>query len=280
MRLGLHLPVGNGLIKAAQRARRLRCECLQIFARNARGWRGRNYTAEETEGFRHLLATRDVAPLVIHSCYLVNLASPDRALREQSLRSVADDMARAAVLGARFVVFHFGHHMGAGPQEGVRSVAGALKSLLRAGPSEVQLLLENSAGRGTELGADWGDFVDALDLLHGDERVGVCLDTCHAQAAGHRLDGPQRVGRVLRALAASVGLDRVRLIHLNDSRAAPGEHVDHHEHIGRGTIGEVGLRSLLRRRELRDLSAILETPIDRPGDDRRNLTRAKRLRDR
>ncbi|MBN1458177.1 MAG: deoxyribonuclease IV [Armatimonadetes bacterium] len=280
MRLGLHVPVGEGLIKAAQRARRLGCECLQIFGRNARGWRGRIYAAEEVAGFRQLLGQHDIAPVVIHSCYLVNLASPDKVLRDRSLRSVADDMARAAALGARFVVFHFGHHMGTGPDAGVRCIASALKSLLRAGPSDVQLLLENSAGRGSELGAGWDDFVKVLDLLHGDERVGVCFDTCHAHAAGHRLDGPQRVGRVLRAVATSVSLDRVRLIHLNDSRAASGEHVDHHEHIGRGTIGEIGLRSLLGRRELRDRGAILETPVDRPGDDRRNLTRAKHLRDR
>jgi deoxyribonuclease-4 len=247
--------------------------------RNARGWRGRAYTEAEVEGFRSIVAARDISPVVIHSCYLVNLASPDEALRDRSLRSVADDMLRAAVLGGRFVVFHFGHHMGAGLKRGLKSVASAVRSLLSHGPSEVQLLLENSAGRGTELGADWGDFAALLDLLDGEERAGICFDTCHAHAAGWRLDGPRRVGRALRAVDASVGLSRVRLVHLNDCRAPAGSHIDHHEHIGKGAIGYGGFRSLLRRRELRDRCAILETPIERPGDDRRNLRRIKRLRD-
>jgi deoxyribonuclease-4 len=245
--------------------------------RNARGWRGRSYAKAEVEGFRHILAVRGVSPLVIHSCYLVNLASPDKVLRDQSLRSVADDMVRAAALGGHFVVFHFGHHMGAGVSSGLESVASAVRSLLSDAPPGVDLLLENSAGRGTEMGADWNDFAALLDLLGGDERVGICFDTCHAHAAGHRLDGPRRVGRALRAVDTAVGLSRVRLVHLNDCRAPAGSHVDHHEHIGRGTIGDVGFRSLLRRRELRGRCAILETPIERPGDDRRNLRRIKRL---
>ncbi len=263
---------------AARRARALGCECLQIFVRNARGWRGRTYAKAEVEGFRHILAVRDISPLVVHSCYLVNLASPDRALWNRSLRSVADDMARAAALGGRFVVFHFGHHMGAGTSRGLKTVASALRSLLSDGPSQVQLLLENSAGRGSEMGADWRDFAALLDLVGGDDRIGICFDTCHAHAAGHRLDGPRRVGRALRAADIAVGLSRVRLVHLNDCRAPAGSHVDHHQHIGRGTIGDVGLRSLLRRRELRGRCAILETPVERAGDDRRNLRRTKRLR--
>ncbi len=245
--------------------------------RNARGWRGRSYATAEVEGFRDTLAAHDISPIVIHSCYLVNLASPDRALREQSLRSVADDMVRAALLGGRFVVFHFGHHMGAGMNRGLRTVASAVRSLLSGGPPEVELLLENSAGRGTEMGAQWGEFAALLDLLDGDERVGLCFDTCHAHAAGHRLDGPRRVGRVLRAVGAAVPLSRLQLVHMNDCRGPAGSHVDHHQHIGRGTIGDVGFRSLLRRRELRGRCAVLETPIERPGDDRRNLRRIKRL---
>ncbi len=246
--------------------------------RNARGWRGRTYAEAEVEGFRDILAARDISPVVIHSCYLVNLASPDTALREQSLRSVADDMVRAAALGGRFVVLHFGHHMGAGTSRGLRTVASAVRSLLSGGPPGVELLLENSAGRGTEMGAEWSDFANLLDLLDGDERVGVCFDTCHAHAAGHRLDGPRRVGRALRAVGPALPLSRLRLVHMNDCRAAAGSHVDHHEHIGRGTIGDVGFRALLRRRELRGRCAILETPIERPGDDRRNLRRLKKLR--
>ena len=128
------------------------------------------------------------------------------------------------------------------------------------------------------MGGEWDEFAQILDLLHGDERgVGVCFDTCHAHAAGHRVNSARWVGRTLREFENVVGLSRLRLIHLNDSHGAAGSHIDHHQHIGRGTIGDAGIRAFLRRRELRDRCAVLETPIDRPGDDRRNLKRARAL---
>jgi deoxyribonuclease-4 len=128
------------------------------------------------------------------------------------------------------------------------------------------------------LGGEWRDFADLLDLLDGDPRVGVCFDTCHAHAAGYRMDNPRQVGITRRSFDAAVGRPRLRLIHLNDCRAPAGSHVDRHQHIGRGAIGDAGFRAFLRRRELRDLSAILETPIQRRGDDRRNLRRVWSLR--
>ena len=278
VRVGIHVSVGGGLVKAARRAQSLGCECAQIFVRNSRGWRGRSYTPAEREDFRAALAAGTISPLVIHSCYLVNLASPDAVLWDRSLRSVADDAERAAMLGGQFVVFHFGHHMGVGEAAGLRNIVRALKSILANAPDTIELLLENSAGRGTEMGAEWDEFAQLFDMLGGDERVGACFDTCHAHAAGHRLDGPVRVGRALRAADEAIGLPRLRLLHCNDSRAPAGSRIDHHQHIGRGTIGDVGFRALLRRQELRGRCAILETPIDRPGDDVRNIKRIKRLR--
>lgn len=280
MRIGVHVSVGAGLVRAAESARCLGCECLQIFARSARGWRGRIYPQAEIEAFRERLLHSDISPLVIHSCYLVNLASPDPALRTRSLHSVADDMRRAALLGARFVVFHVGHHMGEGRPRGVRRIAASLRSLLADVPEGLQLLLENSAGRGTEMGADWEELAAILDLLAGDQRLGICFDTCHAHAAGERVDSLRWVGRTLRGFDAVLGISRLRLIHLNDCAGPPGARIDRHQHIGRGTIGIQGLRAFVRRRELRGRCAILETPIERPGDDRRNIRRAKRLRDR
>jgi deoxyribonuclease-4 len=277
MRIGHHLPVSDGLLKTARRARSIGCECLAIFGRNPRGWRARTYAPDEVAGFRDSLARSDIQPLVIHGSYLVNLASPDRGLRHRSLGAVADDMERVARLGGRFVVLHPGHHMGAGVARGLRTLAASLRSLLAGAPTSVGLLLENMAGRGTELGGDWEQFVRLLDHLGGEPRVGICFDTCHAHAAGYRLDGPRWVARALREFDQALGLERLRLIHLNDCRGPAGARQDLHEHLGKGTIGERGLRALLRRRELRTLAAILETPIQRAGDDRRNLRRAKAL---
>ena len=277
MRIGAHLPVAKGLVRAARRARRLRLDCLQLFVRNPRGWRARPYPDEEVSRFRALLASAGIAPLTIHSCYLVNLASPDKQLRHRSLRAVADDSARAALLGASVVVFHMGHHMGTGVSAALRTLARSLRSLLPDLPPGVSLLVENAAGRGSELGGEWTQFVQMLDLLHGDERVGVCFDTCHAHAAGYRLDRSRWVSRSLADFRSALDMSRLRLIHLNDCAAPAGARRDLHQHIGQGTIGDLGFRAFLRRRELQHLCAILETPLDRPRDDLRNVRHVREL---
>ncbi len=278
VRLGYHISVAGGLVKAAERAEGIGCECLQIFARNARGWASRQYPAAEVEAFRAALRERDLRPLVIHSNYLVNLASPNRELRGKSLRAVADDLHRAGMLGAEFVVTHSGHTMGESIGTGLKRLARSVRTLLRGAPEGVRFLLENSAGGEAHLGGRWEHFAQVLDLLEGDPRLGVCFDTCHAHAAGYRLDTPRRVGEAIRAFADILGLERLGMIHLNDSKGAAGEHRDRHEHLGKGTIGNAGLRAILRRRELRDRCAIMETPIREPEDDLRNLRHAQRLR--
>ncbi|MFB3883098.1 MAG: deoxyribonuclease IV [Armatimonadota bacterium] len=278
IRLGVHVPVAGGLVKAARHARSLGCECIQIFVRSARGWRGRTYPQAEIAEFTATLKKARISPVIVHSCYLVNLASPNRDPLKRSVLSVADDMARAVALGSSTVSTHFGHHAGAGPSAGLRTLANSIRLLLSVAPDGMQLLLENTAGRGSDMGSTWEDFARLFDLLDGDRRLGVCFDTCHAHAAGYRLDSARWVGRTLREFDRTLGLSRLRLIHLNDSLGEAGSRMDRHQHIGRGTIGDTGFRAFLRRREIRDRCAILETPIERPGDDRRNLRRAKMLR--
>lgn len=277
MRLGFHVPVSKGLVWAARHAREIRCDCLQIFVRNARGWRGRVYPEQEVDEFRRLLAKYDIHPLVVHSCYLVNLASPRRELLTRSRRAVVDDMKRAATLGARAVNAHTGYDMGAGLEAGLRTLAESVRLILAKAPPGIDLLLENAAGGSRHLGGEWAHFARLLDELDGEPRLGFCFDTCHAHAAGYRLDGPRRVGAALREFDRVLGLDRLRLIHLNDSKGPPGGLLDRHQHLGKGSIGDVGLQAFLRRREIRDRCAILETPIDRPTDDARNLRYARRL---
>lgn len=276
MRLGFHVPVSKGLAWAARHAREIGCECVQIFVRNARGWRGRAYPEKEIETFRALLAEYGMAPLIVHSCYLVNLASPNAALLAKSRAAVADDMRRAAMLGSATVTAHTGHDMGGGTAAGIRMLAESVRLLLADAPPGMELLLENSAGR-AHLGGDWEHFAQLLNELDGEPRVGICLDTCHAHAGGYRLDGARWVARTLGGFDAVLGLERLRLIHLNDARGEAGGSWDRHAHIGAGTIGDAGFRSFLRRRELRDRCAILETPIDHPDDDAKNIAHAREL---
>jgi deoxyribonuclease-4 len=277
MHIGLHLPTSQGLCSAARRGAKLHVDCMQLFSRNPRGWRAGEHSEEEVARFRCLLAEAGIASLALHACYLVNLASPDPSLRQRSERAVADDMVRAARLGATGVAVHPGHHMGVGIETGLRHLAGSLRRVLSASPPSVRLLLENTAGRGSELGGDWQQFSRLLDLLHGDPGLGVCFDTCHAHAAGYRLDSARGVSRALAGVRSAVGMDRVGLLHLNDCLYPAGSRQDRHQHIARGSIGAEGFRRLLRRRDLQHICAVLETPIDRPGDDRRNLRRAREL---
>ena len=277
MRLGFHVSVAKGLVWTARHAQEIGCECLQIFVRNARGWRGRSYSEREVAEFRKLLAEYDIGPLVVHSCYLVNLASPSPYLLQRSRIAVADDMQRAAALDGRIVTMHTGHHMGAGFGAGLRTLAESIRMILAEAPPGIDLLLENAAGRGRQLGSEWEHYASLLDELDGEPRVGVCFDTCHTHASGYRLDGPRRVGRALREFDRVLGLDRLRLIHLNDSKGPPGGMLDRHQHIGKGTIGDAGFRAFLRRREIHGRCAILETPIDRPDDDARNIRHARKL---
>lgn len=277
MRIGFHVSVGRGLVQTARHARAIGCECLQIFVRSARGWRGRQYPEREVSEFRRLLAERAIGPLVIHSCYLVNLASPNPGLLARSRQAVSDDMQRAALLGSCTVTLHTGHDMGAGLDLGLRTLAESVRMVLLEAPPHMQLLLENAVGRGRRLGSEWEHFARLLDALDGEPRLGICLDTCHTHAAGYRLDNPRWIGRTLREFAVSVGLGRLRLVHLNDSRGPAGSQLDHHQHIGRGTIGDQGFRALLRRRDLQDRCAILETPMDRPTDDARNIRHVRTL---
>jgi deoxyribonuclease IV len=276
MRFGYHVMVGKGLVPAAHHAHEIGCDCLQIFARNARGWRSRDYPEAEVEQFRALRAEHGLVPLVIHSNYLVNLASPKEELRATSLRAVADDLARAERLGAAYVVTHAGHGMEGGLEGGMEQLIASTRTLLQEVPEGVSFLLENAAN-GRHLCGTWEHFAQVLDAVDGDSRLGVCFDTCHAHAAGHRLDSPHHVGRTLRAFDAALGLDRLRLLHLNDSLGEAGAGRDRHEHLGKGTIGDAGLRALVRRRELRDRCAILETPIRDPEDDARNLAHVREL---
>jgi len=277
MRIGYHVSVAGGLVRAARRAHDIGCECLQIFPRNSRGWKSRIYPEAEVAAFRAERDALDLHPLVIHSNYLVNLASPDRKLLALSRRVVADDLRRAGLLGAEFVVTHSGHAVGEDIEVGLKRLAESVRALLRRVPVGVRFLLENTAGGDRQLGGRWEHFAFVLERVDGDPRLGICFDTCHAHASGYRLDSPRRVGVALRLFNEMLGLDRLALVHLNDCKAPAGSHRDRHEHIGEGTIGDAGLRALLLRRGLRDRAAISETPIRKPGDDARNLAHVREL---
>lgn len=220
----------------------------------------------------------DLSPLVIHANYLLNLASPEPALRRRSIAAFREELARASALGAEYLVLHPGSFRNGTREQGIRTLARSIRQAMRETPSDgVRLLLENTCGQGNTLGGSFAEIRDTLALLEG-LPVDCCLDTAHCFAAGMNLSTPEGLRAALAGVKATVGLHRVKLIHANDSRSSLGSHRDWHEHIGRGGIGREGFRRIVNDPWLRDKAFILETPVEKPGDDRRNLRMIRSLR--
>ncbi len=277
MRFGVHVSVAGGLGKSLPRARDLGCETFQIFIGNPRGWAVRRIDPGTAAAFREARREAGIGPLVVHQTYLPNLASPVEADWRRSLAAFLWQYQDAAAIGAEFYVLHPGSAREGSRTRAVRRVAEALTQGLKTVRKGPVLCLENTAGGGAQLGSDPGELADIAARVDIPERVGVCFDTAHALAAGHGIAARTGMRRMREAYRRAFGRHPIRLLHLNDLRAEPGSRHDRHEHIGRGALGEAGIRNILHTPGLRRLPVILETPVDAPGDDARNLARARAL---
>ena len=283
VRLGAHMSIAGGVDKAPLRGREVGCETIQVFTKSNRQWRAKPLTDQEMDAYRANLAATGIGPVVAHDCYLINLAAPSASVYGQSVAAFRDEMERAERLGIPYLVTHPGAHLGAGEADGIARVAEALNTLHAALPDlALQVLLETTAGQGTSLGRRFEEIAAILERVEARARLGVCLDTCHLFAAGYELRTPAGYARTMQELHACVGIDRVKAIHVNDSKTGLGSRVDRHAHIGDGALGTAAFRLLLNDRRFRRVPMILETPKD--GDDgvadRRNLARLRRLVDR
>ena len=287
-RLGAHLPLGGGMLRAADRAGAIGATAIQVFSDNPTAWRRRTEPPAELPAFRARLTELDVAPTVVHASYLVNLAGSDDVFRDRSIGVLASDLRSADTYGARILNVHIGSHLGAGVEAGIArladgvarafELAGGLTPADRGGPV---LALENSAGGGFGLGASIEELEQILVAIVGrvpdEARVGFCLDTAHLWGAGFRIDHADGVDALLAEVGSRLGRDRLAVIHLNDSRAEPGSRSDRHEHIGAGRIGAEGLRAVLVHPWLAGMTYILETPGMDEGYDAINIARARDL---
>ncbi len=301
-RLGAHLPLGDGMVRAVDRAATIGASALQIFGDNPTAWKRRAGPPPEQAAFRARLGEHGVEPLVIHASYLVNLAGPDPELFERSIGLLAAELTDAPAFGARYVNVHVGSHRGSGVEVGTERLADGLVEVLRRvaglggdetaaggdGPAgdatdgvAATVLFENSSGGGWGLGASIEELAGVADALERRgvprDRVGFCLDTAHAWGAGYDLADPAATDVVLDEFDGRIGLDRLAIIHLNDSKSELGSRLDRHEHIGAGRIGEAGMAHLLRHPRLADVAYILETPGMDEGYDAINVARAVAL---
>ncbi len=254
MRIGAHMSISGGLAKMAQRAASSGCQTIQIFSRSPRGGKARLLPPGEVSEMKRILGEADIRPLVVHTPYTMNLAATKQEMQEYTVGLLADDIQRTAELGAAYLVTHVGNYGQGSREEGLnRAALNLQRALEQADVSNVILLLENTAGAGTELGSTLEELLYLVELVHG-HQVGLCIDTCHAFAAGWDLTRP---GAVRELVTES---DLVRLIHVSDSRYPRGSRRDRHANIGEGHLGTDFFRQLLE--ESGPLPLILETPAE------------------
>jgi deoxyribonuclease-4 len=255
------MSVAGGLPLAVDRAVLHRCATLQIFAKNANQWRGREVPRAEVREFRNRVKASAIFPVVSHASYLINLATSAPALRQQSLEAMGDELDRAEALGLFGVVLHPGCYTAGSEVKGLRLIAEALLALLRERRrGRTMVLLEHTAGQGTSLGATFEQLAAIITMMKEHGRVGVCLDTCHLIASGYDLSSPEAHASTFARFGDVVGFERLKMFHLNDSRKPLGSRIDRHAHIGEGCLGIEPFRRILNDPRFRGLPMLLETP--------------------
>ena len=269
-RLGAHMSIAGGLPRAVDRAKASRCEALQIFTKSAGQWRARPLPPEEIALFRRRVEETGIRPVVAHNSYLINLAAALKSLRDQSIASLREELDRAESLGLDGLVMHPGSYTSGTERDGLRLIADALARLLDERPhGRAKILLEHTAGQGTNLGHRFEHLAEIIQRLGKSPRVGVCLDTCHLLSAGYDLCTPDGYRETFETFDRIVGLDRIEVFHLNDSKKPRGSRVDRHEHIGKGCLGLDPFRWLLNDPRFASLPMLLETPKLETPESRR-----------
>jgi deoxyribonuclease-4 len=276
VRVGFHVSIQGSIDQAVDRAVELGCNTFQIFTRNPRQWKPKELDAHESKLFIKKVNRNDVIPVFAHMPYLPNLASPKDDVYAKSVETLRSELRRCSRLRIPYLITHLGSHLGAGMQNGFERIINGIDKALEVADEDVMLLLENSAGTRNSMG---GSFEDIQHIIRGvscGENVGICFDTCHGFAAGYDLRTHESVEGTIRKFEGAIGFQKLRVVHLNDSVGDLDSHVDRHEHIGIGHIGEEGFRHVLTSRFGR-LPLILETPKDSRRSDINNLGKVREL---
>ena len=279
MELGAHVSAAGGVDKAVGRAAKIGAEAIQLFASSPRGWRFRPIPDEKAESYKEQVASEGIGSTFLHGSYLVNIGGKPE-LVEKSIGSLVNHMNAAAQIGARGVIFHSGSHKGVGFDAVFDQAISALVEVLDSTDDEVQLIIENCAGMGAQIGASFaelGRMIKAVDS----PRLTICLDTEHAFAAGYNIADPEGIEKTMVEFDAEIGLDKLVVVHANDAKVEFGSGIDRHENIGEGYIGISGFETIMGHAAFADVPFLLEVPgTDRKGPDKPNLDRLKDIRSR
>jgi deoxyribonuclease-4 len=271
MRFGFHISIAGGFSKVVERAHVRGCETIQFFSRNPRGWKYSPLSKKEVEAFRSSVQSSNLFPIFLHMPYLPNIASFKSKFYKRSIDSIATDLQRAEHLGAQYLIIHIGHRLEASEDQAIEAVSQGINQAFEKVKNSIILLVENTAGQGTEIGYSFDQIKKIIEGVHEHQRMGVCLDTAHAFEAGYDLSNQDGIERSLESFDHTIGLKRLRLLHLNDSKTPLGSRKDRHWHIGEGYIGLEGFRCLVNHPLLNHLPGIMETPRKDTVEDLRNM---------
>jgi len=281
LNIGCHVSIAGGIENSVKRAEELRCSTMQIFSKNASTWREKILKNEEIENFRKNLKNSNINPVFIHTSYLINLASPSNELYFKSINAFIEEMKRAdLLLPVPYLIIHPGAHTGAGEEYGIQRIIRALNIILEKSADlnlKTMILLEDTAGSGTHLGYTFYQLKRMIEGAKDRKKIGICFDTCHAFAAGYDLAHQEGIEQTLEEFEKYIGLDKLKVIHLNDSKYPLASRKDRHMHIGKGYIGLEGFKVLVNHKYLKDLPFVLETPKHDEKDDLKNISLVKSL---
>jgi len=263
--IGAHVSIAGEIAQSFDRAKALNCTAFQIFTRNPRGWASKGLDDNEVSNFHRKLDETGLFPIA-HMPYLPNLASPNREIYDKSVKILSEELTKCHRLRIPYLVTHMGSHMGTSEEDGVRRVAEACNTAIKLSEGNVIILLENTAGQRNSVGHTFNHLRKCIELIEEKQRVGVCFDTCHGFAAGYDIRTQRDVENLLKNFDETLGLERLKVIHVNDSKGDLGSHLDRHEHLGRGKIGLNGFKALMSFKEVQKLPLIIETPYDSEKD--------------
>jgi deoxyribonuclease-4 len=279
-RIGIHTSSSGGVENAAERAYRLGCNTFQIFSSSPRQWKPYELGRPQCEQMNRLRAQYDLKPLVIHTNYLINLAGTSELFLRKSIEAFRGEIERALALCAEYLVLHPGSFRGADRNKGLLQTAAAISAAsngLDLAKGNLSILIENTAGAEFSLGGSFEQVAEVIEHLRNHVPVAACIDTCHVHVAGYDIVSQEGFATTMRELESTIGLKNVPVWHCNDAKAACGSKLDRHQHIGKGTIGSEPFHRLLNDPRVAHAAFIAETPIDEPGDDRRNVAALKKL---
>lgn len=272
MRFGFHISIAGGFSKVVGRARIRNCETIQLFSRNPRGWDSSALDEKEVALFKKELTEAAISPVFVHLPYLPNLAARGSRFYNRSLRVLVEDLRRAEALSASYLIMHMGSRLDSAEQEAVNTLAESINRAFQEVENSIILLLENTSGQGTQIGWYFEEIGAVTKRVEDQGRIGVCLDTAHAFGAGYNIANRKGLDATLEEFDRFVGLQRLFLVHLNDTKVPLGSHRDRHWHIGKGRIGLKGFRNIVNDPRLCHLPGIMETPRENDDQDLKNMS--------